>query len=199
MALQATELEGLKMSIRQILNIENFDPLNIDVVFLENVSDKIPQEGYMDPAMAEHLATVTLRAADKCIDLLAQSTLYLSHCDSQRRSVRSKVIKVLQDQKVPATIIKEVYCDNEQYIEITNKYNIAFALNTWLENKHDALLKTHHLCKDLIRRAQGTQGASSWEPSDYEPVVETPRPTRPTQVVDEGTPPRTNGKSSWKA
>ena len=167
------------MRIKEILSIDNFDPLNIDISFRDSVSNQVPQEGYMDPAMAEHLATTTLRAADTCIDLLAQATLYLSHCDAQRRSVRSQVIKTLQDRKVPSTIVKEVYADDERYLTITNKYNLALALSTWLENKHDTLLKTHHLCKDLIRKSQGTQGASNWESS------ETSRPRLSHNLPDE--------------
>jgi hypothetical protein len=43
------------MSIRQILNIDSFDPLEIDVSFLENVSGKIPQEGYNNNNLAKLL------------------------------------------------------------------------------------------------------------------------------------------------
>lgn len=183
------------MKIREILNINNFDPLNVDIVFLEQVSAQIPQGGYMDPAMAEHLATATLGAADKCIDLLAQSTLYLSHCDAQRRSVRSKVIKELQDRKVPATIVKEVYADDPTYLESTNKYNLALALSTWLENKHDALLKAHHLCKDLIRKSEGVRTASSWEASEEGGTFRVSQALKDEN--DEA--PKTAGKSNWKA
>lgn len=184
------------MNMRKILSINNFDPLEVDVSFLEQVSNQVPQEGYIDPAMAEHLATSTLRAADRCIDLLAQATLYLSHCDAQKRATRSRVIKALQDQKVPATIVKEVYADDEEYLRVTNIYNMALALSTWLENKHDALLKTHHLCKDLIRKTQGVLGASNWEGSE-----ESSRPRISSQVrQEEEVPsnPRGPGKASWK-
>jgi predicted RNA-binding protein associated with RNAse of E/G family len=185
--------------MKKILNIDDFDPLNVDVSFLEEVSRQIPQEGYIDPAMAEHLATSTLRAADSCIDLLAQATLYLSHCDALKRAIRSKVIKALQDQKVPATIIKEVYADDEEYLKATNKHNMALALSTWLENKHDALLKTHHLCKDLIRKTQGVLGASTWEST--EEGLKT-RPSRSFGVLEEEAVSTSNsrgpGKTSWK-
>ena len=155
------------MSMRKILNIDSFDPLEVDVSFLESVSAQVPEEGFMDPAMAEHLATVTLKAADVCIDLLGQSTLYLAHCDAQKRSVKATVIKNLLSEKKPSTVVKEIFADDDQYVEVSNKYNMALALNTWLENKHESLMKTHHLCKDFIRKSESLQGASGWEPSTH--------------------------------
>lgn len=175
------------MKIKQILNIDDFDPLNVDVAFLDKVSAQIPDKGYMDPAMAEHLATATLKAADYCIDLLGQSTLYLAHCEAQKRSIKASVIKDLLDNKKPSTIVKEIFADNEDYQDISNKYNMALALHTWLENKHAALLKTHHLCKDFIRKSEGLQGMSGWEPSENASSnVESP--------IDKD---RTVGKTSW--
>lgn len=151
--------------MKEILNIENFDPLNVDVSFLREVSEQIPDAGFMDPAMAEHLATATLKAADLCIDLLGQSTLYLADCDARKRATKATVIKKLLDMKKPSTVVKEIFADDDEFIAITNKHNQATALHNWLENKHASLLKTHHLCKDFIKKAETLQGASGWEPS----------------------------------
>lgn len=164
--------------MKEILNIENFDPMKVDVSFLKEVSKQIPEEGFMDPAMAEHLATATLKAADLCIDLLGQSTLYLADCDARRRAAKAIVIKRLLDAKKPSTVVKEIFADDPEYIKVSNQYNQASALHVWLENKHGALIKTHHLCKDFIKKAETLQGASGWEPRTEET-------------------PRASGKSSW--
>jgi hypothetical protein len=170
--------------MKKILTIDDFDPMNVDTSFLEQVSAEIPQEGYIDPAMAERLATITLIAADKCSDLLAQATLYLSHSDSKRRTTRASVIKRLLSEKVPSTIVKEVYCDDHQYVRDDNKYNMALAWSTWLENKLTTLLKTHHLCKDLIKKSEGVFNASGWETN----IDDISKPTR--KIVDKP-------KSGW--
>ena len=184
--------------MKKVLTIDNFDPLKVDVSFLEDVSEQIPQEGFMDAAMAEHLATSTLRAANFCIDLLAQSTLFLGHCDSQRRSVKSKLIKQMMSNKTPSTLAKDVFQDEEEYIEVENKYNMALAWSTWLENKYDALLKTHHLCKDLIRKNESLKSISDWSESSS---------SRPSARLDLETslsnkessrPPLSPGKVGWK-
>lgn len=180
---------------RSFLTIESFDPLNVDISFLESVSEQLPIQGYMDAPMAEHLATITLKAADHCIDLLAQATLYLGHCDAQRKSIRSRAIKQMLTDKVPSTVAKEACADDEEYIKATNNYNIALAWSTWLENKHDALLKTHHLCKDLIRKAEMLKESSGWSPVD---VVESQRPSTLFREESDEKVERPTGKSGWK-
>lgn len=180
---------------RSFLSIESFDPLKVDISFLESVSNQVPEQGYMDGPMAEHLATVTLKAADYCIDLLAQATLYLGHCDAQRKAIRSRAIKQMLSDKVPSTVAKEACADDEDYIRSTNDYNIALAWSTWLENKHDALLKTHHLCKDLIRKAEMLKDSSGWSPMD---VLNSERPSRVFKEDSEEKIDRSTGKSGWK-
>lgn len=154
--------------MKKILTIESFDPLEVDVSFLDEVSKNIPQEGFMDAAMAEQLATLTLKAANYCIDLLAQSTLFLGHCDSLRKAVKSKLIKTMMVNKVPSTLAKDAFADEPEYLEANNKYNMALAWSTWLENKYDALLKTHHLCKDLIRKNEGLRPLSDWTEANFQ-------------------------------
>jgi hypothetical protein len=179
------------MQAREILNIEDFDPLKVDVSFLRNVNAQLPEEGYMDPAMAEKLATVTLRATEICDDLLGQAVLLLSHRDAQRRSARSKAISNLLSNKVPSTVVKELYADDPDYVEASNKYNIALAWHSWLENKHGTLIKTHHWCKDFVRKSEGSQGISNWETST----------NRISSSFDDNedipTPSKKAGKAAW--
>jgi len=174
----------------QFLNIDNFDPLKVDVSFLEDVTSQIPSQGYMDNAMAEHLATVTLSAADSCVDLLAQATLFLSHCDANKRAAKSKVIKDMLMRKVPSTVVKDLYADEPEYLTHSNKYNMALAWSTWLENKYATLLKTHHLCKDLVKKTDGILSASGFQ-SNHEP-----RSAR--EIIMRENEERVPGKTSWK-
>lgn len=192
------------MKAREILSISNFNPLEVDIAFLNDVTDQIPEEGYIDPAMAERLATATLRAADRCVDLLAQSTLYVSYCDAERRSAKSSAINAKISSGVSATIAKEAFSDDENFTTATNKYNLAFAWQTWLENKMDTLLKTHHLCKDLAKKDySGWQGIESSTNESFRPLRTSSTPTIPP--VEEGEKPslvqkkftREVGKTSW--
>lgn len=180
---------------RSFLTIESFDPLKVDISFLEAVSEQVPSQGYMDAPMAEHLATATLKAADYCIDLLAQATLYLGHCDAKRKAIRSKAIKQMLSDKIPSTVAKEACADDDEYIKANNDYNIALAWSTWLENKHDALLKTHHLCKDLIRKAEVLKNSSDWTPTD---IVSHARPSSLFKEEKEEKEEKVSGKSGWK-
>lgn len=169
---------------REVLNIDNFNPLDVDITFIKDISTQLPDEGYMDPAMAERLATSTLKAAELCDDLLGQSVLLLSHCDALKRSAKSKVIGELLAVKTPSTVVKELYADKPEYIEATNEYNKALAWNTWLSNKHSTLIKTHHWCKDFVRKTEGTFGGAAWEPAE-------------NVATNLEKPTKNNSKSSW--
>jgi hypothetical protein len=155
----------------EILNIDSFDPQQVDLSFLSQVQDAIPQEGFMDSAMAEQLATRTLHAAEKCDDLLGQAVLLLSHRDAERRSTKSTIIAKLLSQKAPVTIIKDLYDNDPDYVVVINKYNIALAWHTWLGNKRDTLLKTHHWCKDLVKKSDGTFKNANWSASQEVDLV----------------------------
>ena len=147
------------------LSINNFNPENIDVSFLEMVTGQIPSTGSINPSTAESLATLTLKAADLCGDLLGQSTLYLAHCDGGKRSAKSVAIKQLLSEKKPSTVVKEIFADDDTYVIANNKYNMALAWHTWLQNKQGTLIKTHHLCKDLLKESHALQGISGFEPA----------------------------------
>lgn len=152
------------MKAREILNIDSFDPLEVDISFLKDVTARIPKEGYMDVGMAEQLATITLRAAEQCDDLLGQAVLLLSHRESEQRTAKALVTSTLLSSKTPSTVVKELVASDPSVIETMNNYNKALAWHSWLQNKYSTLIKTHHWCKDQVRRTEtGTLGASHWE------------------------------------
>ena len=115
--------------------------------------------------MSEQLASTTLMAADKLVDLLAQSVYYESHCSAVVRATKATVINEMLSNKRPTTVVKEIFADDPRYVEASNKYNMALAWKSWLENKHANLLKTHHLCNDLLQKAEAQLGNASWTPN----------------------------------
>ena len=181
------------MKSREILHIDNFKPLDVDITFLNRVSSQIPQAGYIDPAMAEKLATVCLQAADSCSDLLAQATLYMSHCDARRRSTKAEAISRALDRKVASTIVKEV-CESDPDLQrVTGEYNVALTWLKWLELKRDTLVKTHHLCKDLIRKHDGSN--TNWESSEISTSNVPSSEGESSEAAPQLT--RKNGQVSW--
>jgi hypothetical protein len=179
---------------RSFLSIDNFDPLEVDISFLDEVTDTFPVQGAMDGPMAEQFATATLMAADRCTDLLAQSIVFLGHCDTAKRSAKARAIRDSLNNKVPSTVAKDVSSDGIDFVEAENKYNVALAWNTWLQSKNDALIKMHHLCKDFLKNSEMTKGISGWHPQDA--------PTRAryqAEEEDESVPFEAPKKSSpWK-
>jgi hypothetical protein len=184
------------LKVREILRIQDFDPLDVDISFLKEVSSQIPQEGYIDPAMAEKLATVCLTAADRAADLLAQATLYLSHCDANRRSARASAIADALARKVPSTLAKELCASDEAYQKSCDKYDVALGWHTWLETKRDTLIKTHHLCKDLVRKFDDNM-STNWDPPDSESKKLSKTLTEDQSELEEVELTKKVGKISW--
>jgi len=151
---------------KSFLSIDDFDPMQVDISFLDEVTDSFPSQGAMDFAIAEQLATATLMAADHCTDYYAQSIVFLGHCDTKKRAAKARAIRNSLTNKVASTVAKDVSADDYDYIEAENKYNIALAWNTWLQGKNDALIKMHHLCKDFIKNNEMLKGISSWQPQE---------------------------------
>lgn len=189
------------MKAKHVLNIRDFDPFEVDISFIKKVSQEIPQEGFTDAGMAERLATATLKAAELCDDLLGQAVLYLSDCEAEKKAARSRAIAGLLEQKKPSTVVDKLCSSDPEFIRATEKYNKALALHTWLGNKHSTLIKTHHWCKDFVRRTEATMGAAGWlssGDSTDESSFATSSPRSPsTSSREPSTEKRTSGKSSW--
>lgn len=140
------------MKAREILTLDNYNPLKVDIDVIQNIVNQIPHDGYIEESIAAALSASCLVAADKCADLLGQATLYLSYCDGQVKSSKASAIQEAIKNKVPSTLAKDCILNDKTLVEVTNKYNIAFAWRQWLEDKKDILIKTHHLCKDIANR-----------------------------------------------
>lgn len=176
------------MKSGDILNIDGFDPMDLDVTYIQSTVEQIPQDGVIDINMAEELATIFLRCADFCGDLLAQSARYSGERETQKRAQKSASVYRKIKEKVTPTVAKEAYADDDQYIKAANQATAAESLLKWLEEKHANLIRAHILCKNLLARHSETERVNSWRGSESADSFTVPESSSNIPVTRSRTP-----------
>ena len=157
---------------RDVLDISSFDPMGLDITYIQDTIREIPEDGFIDINNAERLATKFLRCADYTADLLSKSFHYFGYKSTEQKSAKSAAIYKKIYEKVTPTVAKEAYADDILYIKASNEQVTAEALTKWLEEKYQNLIKAHILCKTILSRYMPGERASSWQGNvsnnDYE-------------------------------
>lgn len=152
-----------EIRVGDLLKIGGFDPMNVDVTYIKETLNRIPRDGTIDIHEAEQLATLFLRCADYCDDLLAQAIRYAGHKDAEKRSEKASAIERKIANKTPGTTARETYSNDPQYQEASDAAIDAQAFLTWITQKRDNLVKAHVLCKDLMKSHQTVRNVSGWD------------------------------------
>lgn len=157
---------------RDVLDISSFDPMGLDITYIQDTIREIPEDGFIDINNAERLATKFLRCADYTADMLSRAFHYLGRKSTEKSSAKSSAIYKKIYEKVTPTVAKEAYADDVLYVKASNEQVTAEALTKWLEEKYQNLIKAHILCKTILSRYMPGERASSWQGnvsnSDYE-------------------------------
>lgn len=164
---------------RDILDISSFDPMGLDITYIQETIREIPEDGFIDINNAERLATKFLRCADYTADLLSKSFHYFGHKSTEQKSAKSAAIYKKIYEKVTPTVAKEAYADDPLYIKASNEQVTSEALTKWLEEKYQNLIKAHILCKTILSRYMPGERASSWQGNVAETDYDTPAPAAP--------------------
>jgi len=151
-----------------ILSVKDFDPMGLDITYIQNTIKEIPEDGLIDINNAERLATIFLRCADYCADLVARSARFFGHKETLQKSAKTGAIYKKIKEKITPTVAKEAYADDDAFIKASNETTDAEALLRWLTEKHGNLIKAHILCKNILTRHVATEKASGWQGSESE-------------------------------
>lgn len=181
------------MKTGDILNIDSFDPMDLDITYIKDTINEIPKDGLIDINDAERLATIILRCADYCGDILAKAARYSGYKETLKRASKSAAIYRKIKEKITPTVAKEAYADDEEFIEASNNATTAEALLKWLDEKYQNLIKAHILCKNILARHSTVERANSWQGSESEedytqvnskplPVKKNPKPIRVSEM-----------------
>ena len=146
-----------------LLNIDGFDPMKVDVSYIQGTSHMIPRDGSIDLHEAERLATVFLSCADYCGELISQAVRLTGFRDANKKSEKGSSIERKIAGKTPATTARETYGNDPEFLKATEAHIDAEAFLTWIKMKYENLIKAHVLCKDLMKSHVEGRNVSGWD------------------------------------
>ena len=161
-------------TIGNALKFQNFDPENIDVSEITELTNSIPRDGNVDIVIAEVMATKFLRGADRCSEFLSIFTWWSAKKDDEKRHAFSKAFIVTASQAGMKTATeKKAYAEGDsEYIAACEAASRAKAMKEWFKNKHESLVSAHYLMKEIAKGsrthsragvADGSWGEQEWK------------------------------------
>jgi hypothetical protein len=156
-------MEDKQIRLGDLLNIDGFDPMDIDVSYIQGTSHMIPRDGSIDLNEAERLATVFLCCADYCGELISQAVRLAGVRDADKKSKKGDAIERKISGKTPATTARETYGNDPEYVKSAESHTDAEAFLTWIKLKYENLVKAHVLCKDLLKSHTESRNVASWD------------------------------------
>jgi len=150
--------------LKDLLKIEGFNPLNLDISYIQEELDGLPKNGEIDINIAEALATRWLRAADYCSELLAKASRWMGY----KKTLKNAELAAagLRTGQSSATAQKQLAPMDGAYIESANNFTEAEACCMLLKEKHDSLMAAHYLAKEILKRHVVNEKANSWQGGD---------------------------------
>jgi len=155
-----------QVRLGDLLKVEGLNPMNIDVSYIQDVSHKIPKDGSIDLHEAERLATIFLRCADYCGELISQAVRLVGNKDAERKAKKADAIEDKIAKGTPATTARETFSNDAKYVASTSAHAEAEAFLVWIKQKYENLIKAHVLCKDLLKAHVEGRNRAGWEGPD---------------------------------
>jgi hypothetical protein len=146
--------EGVVSKIKDILNIDGFNPEDISIDFLNKISALLPTSGSVDIGIAEQGLIITLEGQNFCQEKIALLDRYIGMLESQKDKCWSNAALV---KSVPAghktAKDKEWFAQSDdEFISYCNKITVAKATKKWFENKASYFFGWHYTFKTFLRR-----------------------------------------------
>lgn len=141
-----------KITIKEQLSLENFDPLDIEISKIKDIASAMPLDANIDIPNAENLSIKFLRAADECSEILSTLILLESKAKSSMGVIKSRLYLEASDHGYKTMGDKKAYSESHpEYIEAVNKYDEANAARKFFETKQQWFIDAHRLMKQRLR------------------------------------------------
>lgn len=165
------------LTARDILAPKDFNPMELDLTEIKELSDSIPSNGEVDINQAEILAAKSLRVADLCSDILSIATCYVAKCDTEKKKCYAQAALVKSSAAgIKTDKSKAWYAESDQdFIDASNKYSEALALVKWITSKHESAVRFHYLCKQMLSRNYSSEKAAGFI-SNTDKIIESEQP-----------------------
>jgi hypothetical protein len=151
------------ITIRDVLNIDNFDPMAIDVSEFEELAKSMPRDANIDIYTAETLAAQYLRAADRCAEILSTLIWFEGRAKASKGAIRNRLYLESKDAGYKTVEERKAYAESaDAYIDADNLLATAYAARKNFEMRHDFFLKSHQYMKERLRGEQKLQMSSGF-------------------------------------
>jgi hypothetical protein len=151
-------------TVKNLLDAEDFDPLNIDITEFEDLAKSMPQDASFDLYTAETLAIKYLRAADRCSGILMMLTSLEMREQSKRNAVRGRLFLRAKDEGYKTVEEKKAFVDShDELLQAENILSAAHTAKKYFEMRHEHFLKSHQFMKERIRGEQRQLSSSGFE------------------------------------
>jgi len=151
------------LTFRQALDLDNFNPLSIDIMEFTELAHSMPRDANLDIPNAEKLAARYLRAADRCSEILSTLTLLEARTKLSRNTIKQRLFLAARDQGYTTVRDREAYSESHQdFIDAENRYNEAYVVKKNFDHRHDWFLKAHQYMKERLRGEYKHQRASGF-------------------------------------
>ena len=124
-----------QVRLGDLLKIEDFDPMNVDVSYIQSVSHMVPKSGHIDLHQAERLATVFLRCADFCSELLSQAIRLVGYREAEKKSQKGSSIERKIAGGTAQTTARESYSNDPLFVAACESLTDAEAFLSWVKQK----------------------------------------------------------------
>lgn len=151
------------ITVRDKFNLENFDPLGIDISEFEELMDQMPKDANIDLAIAENLAQKYLRAADRCSEILSTLIWFEGNAKAEKNAIRNRLFLRAKDEGYKTVEERKAYAEShDTYVAADVLVVTAFASRKNFEMKHEFFLKSHQFMKDKLKSESNHQKSSGF-------------------------------------
>ena len=151
------------LTVRDALNIDNFDPMDINISEFEELAKSMPRDANIDLQMAETLAAQYLRAADRCSEILSTLIWFEGRLKAKKNAIRNRLYLMAKDEGYKTVEERKANAESHSdYVEADDKLAAAYAARKNFEMRHDYFLKSHQFMKEKLRGEIRHQNASGF-------------------------------------
>ena len=140
------------LTVRNVLNLDTFDPMSIDMSEFSDLSDSMPRDANIDIAIAEKLASQYLRAADRCSEILSTLIFYEQKAKNNKNRIKAKLYLTAKDNGHDTVAERNAYVEShDDYFEALEIHARIQAVKALFELKHESYLNGHRFMKDKFK------------------------------------------------
>ena len=143
------------LTIKSLLEVDTFNPMDIDISEFKKMSELMPKDGNIDLANAEILASMYLRAADRCSEIVSALIWKTQQAKTEKNTTRQKLYLLSVDHGHKTIDDRKAYAESHpEFIEASNVLTNVETVKKWFEDKHKWFLESHKYMKIKLRSEQ---------------------------------------------